>query len=244
MYAKSIPFLTKVKANWSKDIESKERPSFTKFNLLLHASQFNQICNKSELNPIKMNKVLVYMTNQANKASNNEPEVFAIEDRDFHRTLQALYENFYFIDIADRIFECLHEEESGLFVTGKNRAEISNNMLGVLLGSALSDKGLVVDSISACLKDQEINLTVLEGLGAVLTSNTDYRDQIMYLCNQLEIEGNLLIKLMDLKSKVPQNLSNIVMDLFKNHDEEQSKICTSFIYTIKGDLSLVKVLAQ
>ena len=65
----------------------------------------------------------------------------------------------------------------------------------------------------------------------------------MYLCNQLEIDGYLLIKLMDLKLNKPQNLSAIVMDLFKHHDEQQSKICTAFIYTIKGDLSLVKVLA-
>ena len=40
MYGKYIPFLT-VKNKWDADIVSKERPAFTKFNLLLHASQFN-----------------------------------------------------------------------------------------------------------------------------------------------------------------------------------------------------------
>ena len=78
--------------------------------------------------------------------------MFDIEDKDFPRTLQALYENFYFYDIADRMFECLHEEESGILMTSNAQEEMSNNILGVLLGSALGDNGLIVDSISACLK--------------------------------------------------------------------------------------------
>lgn len=64
------------------------------------------------------------------------------------------------------------------------------------------------------------------------------------MCKQLEIDGDFLIRIMDLVSKNTKNLPSVIMDLLAGHDEEQSKICTSFLYVMKGDLTMVKSITQ
>jgi hypothetical protein len=61
----------------------------------------------------------------------------------------------------------------------------------------------------------------------------------------LDIDGGLVIDLIDIIQQETQRFPQIIMGMLNsNPQKEEAKICSSFISLFKGDLSTAKILSQ
>ena len=80
---------------------------------------------------------------------------------------------------------------------------------------------------------------------SVLLLDIESEDSIKAFCKELDLDGNLVISLIDLISPTTKKFTQIVIDLLStNPSREESKLCQSFISLFKGDISTAKLLAS
>lgn len=85
---------------------------------------------------------------------------------------------------------------------------------------------MIRTSLNEIIHDSEVNAEILDGLLSVLLLDIESEDHIKAFGKELDIEGNLLINLMDLTSADTQRFPQIVMDLLStNPAKEESKLC-------------------
>ena len=94
-------------------------------------------------------------------------------------------------------------------------------------------------------REKEIRLDILEGVIAVLQNDIEAESAIQNLATQLDLDGQLLINMIDLQSSTTKRFPTILIDLFKQQDQnDETKLCQSFLGLINGDLSCVKLISK
>lgn len=104
---------------------------------------------------------------------------------------------------------------------------------------------MIIQSLKKLIKrDKDTKPVLLHGMVSLLLQDIDSEVAIKEFCQELELDGNLVINLIDLISPETRKLTQILIDLLSSNPlRDESRLCQSFISLFKGDISTVKLLS-
>ena len=103
-----------------------------------------------------------------------------LEDNEFSFILKALFERNYFREIAPKLFSFLNQR-ADIDLASILTTEECHLLLGVMLGASTKDFRLLRYCVVTLLQDHQLNLNLLDGIGATLMNDLKSLTQIKYL---------------------------------------------------------------
>ena len=149
------------------------------------------------------------MGRAVNKLLDLHPDHYnSLDDKELSQCIISLHENNYLQYVTPALMKPLSD---------KFEVQQAHAAIGLLLGYALDDKKMMRLSLMDIIKDSDLDRKAQEGLIAVLLGDIEVEDSIKIFAKLLDIDGQLLIDLIDLTSSETKNLPRILIDFLKSN---------------------------
>ena len=213
-------------------ISEKDKNMFPQLALLLNASNFNDTCNNPRVNTFDLSESLKALLSFEDEGKG---KFLPIEEKALSTSVIALHDNGYFSRASHFLISNL---------LPKLEPKKSHAITGLLLGASLNNNKLMRNSLLEILQDKDIKSDILEGVISVMLGDIEADKSIRTLAKQLDIDGSLLINIMDISAAESKNFSTIIIEMLnRNPTKDENKLCNSFISLFKGDMSSFNMVA-